>query len=166
LTIVVLLFLAGIWGVVLYGWFRDRLADTRPADSIGSFRHQLSVLERTGPTTELTPVRRPAVARPAVARPVVAARRTSSSSPAKRRRDILFGLLAVMGGSLVLSFVPGLAVLRLFHFFVDALCVAYLGLLIRQRNIRAEREMKLRFLPTAASGGGYDSPLLLRRTGN
>jgi hypothetical protein len=168
LTIVVLLFLAGIWGVVLYGWFRDRLADTRPADSIGSFRRQLSVLERTGPTTELTPVRRSvAVApRPSVAGPA-AVRRTSSSA-AKRRRDILFGLLAVMGGSLVLSFVPGLAVLRLFHFFVDALCVGYLGLLIRQRNIRAEREMKLRFLPTAAAGAGVggESPFLLRRTGN
>lgn len=166
MTIVVLLFLAGIWGVVLYGWFRDRLADTRPADSIGSFRRQLSVLERTGPTTELTPVRRPAAvaARPVVARPAV--RRTSSS--AKRRRDILFGLLAVMGGSLLLSFVPGLGALRLFHFFADALCVAYLGLLIRQRNIRAEREMKLRFLPTAAGAGAGmgESPFLLRRTGN
>jgi hypothetical protein len=165
LTIVVLLFLAGIWGVVLYGWFRDRLADTRPADSIGSFRHQLSVLERTGPTTDLPPARRAVGV--ATARPV-AARRTQSPSAAKRRRDILFGLLAVMGGSLLLSFVPGLGVLRLFHFFVDALCVAYLGLLIRQRNIRAEREMKLRFLPTAAGAGagGGESPFLLRRTGN
>jgi hypothetical protein len=163
LTIVVLLFLAGIWGVVLYGWFRDRLADTRPADSIGSFRRQLSVLQRTGPTTELTPVRRVPVDGPVVAR------RTSSSPATKRRRDILFGLLAVMGGSLLLSFVPGLGVLRLFHFFVDALCVAYLGLLIRQRNIRAEREMKLRFLPSAAGAGagvGGESPFLLRRTGN
>ena len=168
MTIVVLLVLAGIWGVVLYGWFRDRLADTRPADSIGSFRRQLSVLERTGPTAELTPARRVAVARPAVARPVAAARRASSSA-AKRRRDILFCLVAVMGGSLLLSFVPGLAVLRLFHFFADALCVAYLGLLIRQRNIRAEREMKLRFLPTAAGAGagvGGEPTFLLRRTGN
>jgi hypothetical protein len=163
LTIVVLLFLAGIWGVVLYGWFRDRLADTRPADSIGSFRRQLSVLERTGPTTELTPVRR-SPARPAAPRPAV--RRASTSSAAKRRRDILFGLLAVMGGSLLLSFVPGLGALRLFHFFADALCVAYLGLLIRQRNIRAERDMKLRFLPTAAGAGVGESPFLLRRTGN
>jgi hypothetical protein len=165
LTIVVLLFLAGIWGVVLYGWFRDRLADTRPADSIGSFRRQLSVLERTGPTTELPPMRRsPVAARPVAPRP--AARRASSPSAAKRRRDILFGLLAVMGGSLLLSFVPGLGALRLFHFFADALCVAYLGLLIRQRNIRAEREMKLRFLPTAAGAGVGESPFLLRRTGN
>lgn len=164
MTIVVLLFLAGIWGVVLYGWFRDRLADTRPADSIGSFRHQLSVLQRTGPPGAAP---RPATlsVRPA-ARPVV--RRTSSAT--KRRRDILFGLLAVMGGSLLLSFVPGLGALRLFHLAVDALFVAYIGLLIRQRNIRAEREMKLRFLPTAAGAGVgagvAESAFLLRRTGN
>ena len=167
MTIVVLLFLAGIWGVVLYGWFRDRLADTRPADSIGSFRHQLSVLQRTGPpsggvvgTPAVLPTRRVAPARPAP-------RAGRTSSAAKRRRDILFGLLAVMGGSLVLSFLPGLGALRLFHFVADALCVAYVGLLIRQRNIRAEREMKLRFLPSAAGSAGVGEPaLLLRRTGN
>jgi hypothetical protein len=178
LTIVVLLFLAGIWGVVLYGWFRDRLADTRPADSIGSFRHQLSVLERTGPTTSLSAPRRtvapsfapssfaPSSFAPSAARVRPAAR--VGSSAAKRRRDILFGLLAVMGGSLLLSFVPGLGALRLLHLAADALCVAYLALLIRQRNIRAEREMKLRFLPSPAGAGGGvgDSALLLRRTGN
>ena len=49
MTIVVLLILAGVWGVVLYGYVKDRLADVRPADSIGTFRRQLSILERTGP---------------------------------------------------------------------------------------------------------------------
>jgi hypothetical protein len=173
LTIVVLLFLAGIWGVVLYGWFRDRLADTRPADSIGSFRHQLSVLERTGPTTGLSAPRRtvaPSFAPSSFAPPAARVRPAArvGSSAAKRRRDILFGLLAVMGGSLLLSFVPGLGALRLLHLAADALCVAYLALLIRQRNIRAEREMKLRFLPSpAGAGGGVGDPaLLLRRTGN
>lgn len=163
MTIVVLLFLAGIWGIVLYGWFRDRLADTRPADSIGSFRRQLSVLQRTGPSTGFAPTPVAAV------RPQPHVRRTPSS--AKRRRDILFGLLAVMGGSLVLSFVPGLGTLRLLHVAADVLCVAYVALLIRQRNIRAEREMKLRFLPSHAAAAGVgprggEPALLLRRTGN
>lgn len=186
MTIVVLLFLAGIWGIVLYGWFRDRLADTRPADSIGSFRRQLSVLERTGPASlgGAPMARRPFVpaaanfeAPVALAAPPQRVRRTSSA--AKRRRDILFGLLAVMVGSLLLSFVPGLGTLRLLHVVADLLCVAYLGLLIRRRNVRAEREMKLRFLPSPAAAGvgvgvgvgaraarGGEPALLLRRTGN
>jgi hypothetical protein len=170
LTIVVLLFLAGIWGIVLYGWFRDRFADTRPADSIGSFRRQLSVLQRTGPSIGSGPAAGTGFvgAAPRVA-PTVRVRRTSSA--AKRRRDILSGLLAVMGGSLLLSFVPGLGTLRLLHLAADLLCVAYIGLLIRQRNVRAEREMKLRFLPShpAAAGVGgraAEPALLLRRTGN
>jgi hypothetical protein len=33
---------------------------------------------------------------------------------------------------------------------VDILVIVYIGLLIRQRNLAAEREMKLRFLPPAA----------------
>ena len=158
MTIVVLLFLAGIWGVVLYGYFKDRFADARPADSIGSFQRQLSVLERTGPQIASSPAVRSIVAPEHRPRP-----RPNRPSAAKRRRDILFGLLAVMGGSLVLSFVPGLGALRMFHLLTDVLFLGYLGLLIRQRNVRAEREMKLRFLPTPATA---EPALLLRRTGN
>ena len=170
MTIVVLLFLAGIWGVVLYGYFKDRLADARPADSIGSFRHQLSVLQRTGPTTTSFPARSTtsvtgvATVAGVGAGPVgIAGGRRRRVSAAKRRRDVLFGLLAVMGGSLLLSFVPGLGTLRVFHLLADLLFVAYIGLLIRQRNVRAEREMKLRFLPSPAAA---EPALLLRRTGN
>ena len=44
-----LLILAVVWAVVLVPpWLRSR-ADARPADSIGAFRHRLTVLERTGP---------------------------------------------------------------------------------------------------------------------
>ena len=145
MTIVVLLFLAGIWGVVLYGYFRDRLAETRPADSIGSFRRQLSVLQRTGPhvvagpaqvtmTRAAAPVAAAAAAAVAVPRPA-AVRRRGPSRAQRRRRDIVFGLL------------------------------------IRNRNIVAEREMKLRFLPspTMSPTSATRTPepaLLLRRTGN
>src|SRR5207302_5156867 len=46
---VLLLILAVVWAVVLVPpWLRSR-ADARPADSIGAFRHRLTVLERTGP---------------------------------------------------------------------------------------------------------------------
>ena len=177
MTIVVLLFLAGIWGVVLYGYFRERMAETRPADSIGSFRRQLSVLERTGPVSgrvaprhrladlPASPVvrRAPAVrAAGAVGGPAV--RRRGPSQAQKRRRDIIFGLFAAMGGSLLLSFLPGLKVMLGLHLVLDALFVAYIALLIRQRNIVAEREMKLRFLPGASSAP--EPALLLRRSVN
>lgn len=183
MTIVVLLFLAGIWSVVLYGYFRDRLQEARPADSIGSFRRQLSVLERTGPLGHASPRHRieslnaaipaalvsgAAAPRPAAPRPA-APRHTGRPvtrrvSAAKRRRDILFGLVGVAASTLVLSFVPALGALRIVHVLADLLIAAYIGLLVHQRNVRAEREMKLRFLPGPAMSP--EPAWLLRRTGN
>jgi len=49
LGIVILLILAGIWVGVGVVYFRGRLEST-PADSIGDFRRQLRVLQRTGPS--------------------------------------------------------------------------------------------------------------------
>jgi hypothetical protein len=190
LTILVLLFLAGIWGVVLYGYFRDRLSEARPADSIGSFRRQLSVLERTGPFARrgpgpvvgggagplapLAPPARPAAVVAGVARTsmttsasLAPVRRRGPSPSQRRRRDILFGLLAAMFGSLLLGFLPSLRVMWGLHLVLDCLFAAYVGLLIRRRNLLAEREMKLRFLPGSASVPSVpESALLLRRTGN
>jgi hypothetical protein len=49
LTIVVLLILALVWAAVLGPGILRRRAERRSADSIGAFRRQLRVLERTGP---------------------------------------------------------------------------------------------------------------------
>lgn len=46
----VLLILGGIWAVFLVPPYLRNRAESRPADSIGDFRHQLRVLERTAPT--------------------------------------------------------------------------------------------------------------------
>jgi hypothetical protein len=46
---VVLLILAAIWAVVLVPPYFRRRSESRPADSIGDFRHQLRVLQRSGP---------------------------------------------------------------------------------------------------------------------
>src|SRR5207253_6923501 len=78
----------------------------------------------------------------------VAARRRGPTRAQRRRRDIVFGLFAAMVGSLLLGFLPGLHVLWGLHVVLDLLFTAYVGLLIRNRNIVAEREMKLRFLPS------------------
>ncbi len=45
---------------------------------------------------------------------------------------------------------------------VDMMFVGYVSLLIRLRNLAAEREMKLRFLP----GAPTEPALLLRRSAN
>lgn len=165
----VLLILAIVWAVVLVPpWLRNR-SESRPGDSISSFRQQLSVLERTTPGA--TPLRRPApapVAPPApYIHPAVARRRRAVSSrrlARKRRRDIFTGLLVLMGATLALSFVPALEVLRTVHFVLDALFVAYVGLLVRAQRLAAEREMKVHYLPGTVATG--EPALLLRRSAN
>ncbi|HEX9991392.1 MAG TPA: hypothetical protein VGB14_00550 [Acidimicrobiales bacterium] len=168
MTIVVLLILAIVWAVVLVPpWLRNR-SESRPGDSISSFRQQLSVLERTTPGA--TPLRRPVPApvappqpyiHPAVARRrrVVSSRRLAR----KRRRDIFTGLLVLMVATLALSFVPGLQMLRTVHFVLDALFVAYIALLVRAQRLAAEREMKVHYLPGTVAA---EPALLLRRSAN
>lgn len=80
----------------------------------------------------------------------------------RRRRDILVCLLATAGLTLVVGILPGLRVMLLVHLVVDVLLVAYVALLIRQRTLAAEREMKVRFLP----GPRAIEPALLRRSVN
>ncbi len=80
----------------------------------------------------------------------------------RRRRDILVGLLATSALTLVLGVLPVLRTMLLVHVVVDVLLVAYVALLIRQRTLAAEREMKVRFLP----GPRAMEPALLRRSVN
>jgi hypothetical protein len=185
LTIVVLLFLAGIWAAVLIPPILRARTEGRPADSIGSFRRQLHVLERTGPVT-VPPANRllssqgsASPAGPVLnltgASPVVTYPRPSRTSMArKRRRDVFYALSSAMGATLVLGLLPGMRALLAVHLVLDVLFVAYVALLVRMRNLAAEREMKLRFLPganaygaSASYGMGYPEPALaLRRSAN
>lgn len=68
----------------------------------------------------------------------------------KRRRDVLVGLLGAAGATLVLGILPPLRMLLVAHLLVDGILVAYVVMLIQVRNQAAERELKVRFLPTAA----------------
>ena len=123
-----ILLLLAVWGGVGLWWFMGR-PEGRSTDSIGSFRQQLRVLERTGPTT-VTPAyrmespdlgvygaqRMPSMsmpgARSAPFNPsIVAGRRRKAQ---KRRRDVFYGLTAAFGGSVLLGFLPGLAVMWYF----------------------------------------------------
>jgi hypothetical protein len=164
LTIVVLLILAGIWAAVLVPWVRSRV-EPGPADSIGSFRRQLGVLQRTGPVT-VAPANRlrvppynPGVPTPYALRRAPGSASGSGSAEAarrartlKRRRDVLFTLAGGSAATLVLGLVPALRMLWLLHVVVDLLLAGYVALLVRIRNQAAERELKLRFLPGAGSG--------------
>jgi hypothetical protein len=170
LTIVVLLVLAVIWGAVLIPWLRSVRSESRPADSIGNFRHQLSVLRKTGPSVvaPANPLRIPryAAATPA---PTYQMARSYSRDGArrartlKRRRDVLFTLVALMGATLVLGLLPPFHALLGLHLLLDLLFAGYVALLVQARNASAEREMKLRFLPATAQP---DNVLLLRRSAN
>ena len=80
----------------------------------------------------------------------------------KRRRDVLAVLLAGMAGTLVLGLLPSLRVLLALHLVLDVVCVAYVTMLVRARNVAAERDMKLRFLPTSQP----DNIIMLRRSAN
>jgi hypothetical protein len=163
-TIVVLLILAAMWAAVLLPpWLRSR-SESRPADSITSFRRQLSVLERTAPNTRVAATRLVPVGPSGVPdhgvglSPSPMSRREAQ----KRRRDILFGLLAAMGGSLILGFVPGLRVMLGLHLVLDLLFAAYLVVLVQVRKAAQERDLKVRYLP----GPAAEPALLLRRSAN
>jgi hypothetical protein len=174
LTIVVLLILAIVWAAVLVPpWLRNR-ADARPADSITAFRHRLRVLERTGPPGSVQrtgfassfrsptgPVAPAAYRhRPADPTPAYSAH-SARVRTQRRRRDIFVGMLAAMGTSLVLGFIPALRILWVVHLLVDGLFVSYMALLVHVRNQAAEKEMKVHFLPGRSAD---PAPLLLRRS--
>ena len=166
----VLLVLAVIWGVVLVPPMLRSRSESRPADSIGNFRHQLSVLRRTGPTVvpAANPLRIPGYAAPTPAPRYQMARAYSRDGARrartmKRRRDVLFTLVVAMGLTLVLGLLPPFRAVLGLHVLCDVALLAYVALLVRARNDAAEREMKLRFLPAAAQP---DNVLLLRRSVN
>jgi hypothetical protein len=186
--LLVLVGLAIVWIAVLVPPALRARAEGRPGDSISAFRRQLVVLRRTRPHAQRAmvperPVGHAYIAQPGVpvtsltARRAVAARRTppagaralataglpsTRSRTLRRRRDVLVGLLAMAAVSLVLGVVLGSLALLLAHLVADVLLVAYVALLIRQRTLAAEREMKVRFLPEARPM----QPALLRRSVN
>jgi hypothetical protein len=94
----------------------------------------------------------------------------------KRRRDIFFALLAGAVGSLLLAIIPGLSVMWSVQVLFDLALAGYVALLIRMRNLAAEREIKLTFMPSqpearpsrtqpAYDVGGYGD-ISLRRVAN
>lgn len=166
----VLVVLAVIWGVVLIPPYVRSRAESRPGDSIGSFRRQLGVLQRTGPIA-IAPAHRlnPAGMGRVRMAPMVAANPAQAmhygpvapggqmtgplagpyarSSARRRRREVFKALLVAMAGTLVLGAIPAFRGLWAVHVVLDLAFVGYVALLVRLRNLAAEREMKVRLLP-------------------
>lgn len=118
----------------------------------------------------------PASARRAQAVPMHTVRPPSSpatsaarSRTIRRRRDVLSALVVAVVATLVLGLLPAFRVMLVAHVVADILLVAYVALLIHQRNAAAERDMKVRFLPQASRLDPAllrAEPALLRRSAN
>ncbi len=195
----VLLILAVIWAAVLIPPALRARAEGRPADSITAFHQQLAVLRRAGPRGSRsnpgwTPPASPSLPQRHVSlvdqvpRPVAPAFSTVRSvsvrrTARQRRRDVFMALLVAVGITLVLGAIPALRMLWLVHAAADVLLIGYVALLVRQRNLATERQLKVRMLPTArrheaaleaegrwldTDGGwlGHPEPVLLRRSAN
>ncbi len=75
----------------------------------------------------------------------------SARAARKRRREVLYTLLAASGLSFLMAMGLGGPVLLL-HLMIDAALVAYVALLIRHQKLKAEREIKVAFLPHGGEG--------------
>lgn len=172
-----------MWAGAGVYYFRGR-PESRAADSIGSFRQQLRVLERTSPSV-IDPAHRlrdrdilapPPLAVSSADRQMAPASlgRSLAGTPSmaalrrrqtlKRRRDVFFGLGLGTAGSFMLGLIPGLGVMWLLAAVLGVTMALYVAVLIQLRNRAAERAMKVRFLPEAPRPA--EPALLLRRSAN
>ena len=127
----VLLVLAAIWAAVLLPPYLQKRRAFHPHASIGDFRNQLAVLQRTG--DPYAPVR----STPALSRGM------SRRDVQRRRRDVLMTLAAAAGLSFLLALVAGGAV-WLLHLSVDAALLGYVALLMQVQQQRPASRANVR----------------------
>ena len=177
----VLLILGLIWGFVLVPPYLQNRRESRPSDSIASFRQQLSVLERTTPGGRSSDLARLDVGRYEIPRyaprsnvshlAMAAGRRRPSSAAMRRaevrrrRRDVFVTLLGAVGVSFLLAVLLGGSVWML-HLLIDVAFVAYVAMLVSIQQQSAEREMKVRHLPPTAVRRQQPPQLAMRRYGS
>jgi hypothetical protein len=183
-TVLVLVILGLIWGFVLIPPYLQTRRESRPGDSIASFRQQLSVLERTTPGGRSSNLARLDVGRYDIPRydprtnvTHLAARSAQRRRPApsqaamrraeirQRRRDVFVTLLGAVGVSFLLAFFMGGAVWML-HLLIDVAFVGYVALLVSIQQQSAERELKVRHLPPTATRRQAAPQLAMRRYGS
>ena len=174
----VLVILAAIWAAVLLPPYLQNRRDTRPGDSIATFRTQLQVLERTTPGGRSNTLARLDVGRyeppryvPPAARGA-AGRRPAPSQAAmrradvrRRRRDVFLTLLGAVGVTLLLAVTLGGSVWIL-HLVVDLGFLGYVGMLVSLQQQTAEKDEKVRYLQPSPRRTAPEPQLLLHRSGS
>jgi Na+-transporting methylmalonyl-CoA/oxaloacetate decarboxylase gamma subunit len=142
-TFVVLFILAVVWAVYLVSWVRSR-TEHRRVNSITSFSKHLSILERSQPASRssmpVAPLRGGAYFAP---------HRPKMAPQKKRRRDILFGLLAATGVTFLGAFFVG-GMLTVLFVLSLLLTAAYVTLLASAQKRSLERRSKVRYMAEAA----------------
>lgn len=83
---------------------------------------------------------------------------------ARRRRDLLVGLMSTAGALFVIAALTSLRVVWYAHVVADVLLVAYLALLVHMARRTRERRIKVRHLPTAVAPRSASGITPLRRT--
>jgi hypothetical protein len=173
-TVLVLVILALIWAAVLVPPYLQNRRETRPGDSIATFRTQLSVLERTTPGGRSGSLARLDVGRYDAPRyvPPSARRRPAGPSHAamrraevrRRRRDVFLTLLGAVGVTLVLAVLLGGSVWML-QLVVDVVFAGYVMMLVSLQQQTMQTEEKVRYLRPAPQRAP-EPQLLLRRSGS
>ncbi|MGH9061480.1 MAG: hypothetical protein ACRDZY_18490, partial [Acidimicrobiales bacterium] len=101
--------------------------------------------------------------RPGSPRPLGATRASSARARTlQRRRQVLYTLAGAFVATLVLGAIPSLHLIWWVTGLSGIMLAAYVGILVHLRNLAAEREMKLRFLPARS----IEPTMLLRRSAN
>ena len=138
-------------------WYRSHTSQAALTPVHGPLRST-----RTSPVAAYqAPVRAARIATPAAS--------AARSRTIRRRRDVLSALLVAAVATLALGLLFSMGVMMVAHVVSDVLLVAYVALLVHQRNVAAERDMKVRFLPQAHRLDPAllrAEPALLRRSAN
>lgn len=156
-TLLVLVFLVGMWIALLAGPVIQRNSAGRGGDPIGALVRKLAsrdrsaaarpgslpLQDRTRFAMAIEPGSVPVAAagRPALRRPT-----NRSRAAARRRRQVLTGLGGVSTLSLLL-WIAGVGFFGLLFALSLLLLVGYVGAMLYLFQVHAEREMKVAFLP-------------------
>jgi len=175
--VLVLMILGLIWGFVLIPPYLQSRRESRPGDSIASFRQQLRVLERTTPgSSSLSRLDvgryeaprydpRSNVAQLAGRRPAPSQAAMRRSEIRRRRRDVFVTLLGAVAVTLLLAVAVGGTVWML-HLLIDVAFVAYVAMLVSLQQQSAEKELKVRYMPPTSARRQPQPQLALRRYGS
>ncbi|MGQ0744041.1 MAG: hypothetical protein ACT4OS_06845 [Acidimicrobiales bacterium] len=168
MTTLALVVLGLIWAAVLIPPMIRARAEGRPGDSISAFHRQLAGLDRTNARSGRSggPSSSARTGHPR-AQGTSTRNRAVSSRTLERRRKVLGGLAATAGVTLLLMVLSGFNLSLVFmHLLADMALGGYVALLLRVRTVKAERDMKVRFLPYAVPLEPMVEPALLGRPAN